>query len=102
MPSYAHLARERVDFDRTPDKLRAMRAVGVPYKPEQIASAGADARAAGEVIARGLHEQAGANVTADSELVALIGYLQRLGRVPADPPTPAPRAAGPVAQLGGH
>jgi cytochrome c oxidase cbb3-type subunit I/II len=80
MPSYAHLADSRVDFDATAGKLRAMRAVGVPYEAAQIADASADARHHAQVIAKGLREEGGVDVPADSQMVALIGYLQRLGK----------------------
>jgi len=36
------------------------------------------------VIAKALAKEGGVSVAPDSELVALISYLQRLGRVPAD------------------
>jgi cytochrome c oxidase cbb3-type subunit I/II len=92
MPSYPHLATEVIDFTSTPDKLRAMRTVGVPYAPEEIARATADARGEAVRIARGLEKSLGIRVCdtaangcdlmTDSKLVALIAYLQRLGRVP--------------------
>lgn len=83
MPVYGWLAERTIDFDGTPDKLRAMRAVGVPYTPEQIQGATAAATAAAEEISARLREEAGAEVAPDSQMVALIGYLQRLGRVPS-------------------
>jgi cytochrome c oxidase cbb3-type subunit I/II len=90
MPAYPHLEEDRVDLAATSGKLRAMRAVGVPYDAAQIEGAPADARRqAGEIVAR-LHEQGGVTALADSQLVALIAYLQRLG---APPPPPAPTAA---------
>ncbi len=79
MPPYQHLARGTVDFSRTADKLRAMRSIGVPYKPEQIQSAAADALRAGQAIATGLKTDANVDVAPNAELVALIAYLQRLG-----------------------
>jgi cytochrome c oxidase cbb3-type subunit I/II len=97
MPSYAHLAQRTVDFSLTRDKLRAMLSVGVPYPPQAIASAGGDARHAGEVIARGLAQETGARVAADSELIALIGYLQRLGKYQSPGAAGAP---GSVLQAG--
>jgi cytochrome c oxidase cbb3-type subunit I/II len=89
MPSYAHLAATSVDLAGTAGKVRAMRAVGVPYTPDQIAAAEGDARAqAAEIVA----DLAGQGVTAraGSELVALTAYLQRLGRVAAPPAPPQP------------
>jgi cytochrome c oxidase cbb3-type subunit I/II len=85
MPAYPHLATARVDLSETAEKLRAMRTVGVPYKPEQIATAERDAKQAGVALAAALKAEGGADVAADSELIALISYLQRLGRVPAAP-----------------
>src|SRR5205823_7108483 len=50
MPPYKHLAESAIDFAGTPDKLRAMRSLGVPYKAEQIAGASRDALARGREI----------------------------------------------------
>ena len=60
MPTYAWLADHQVDSSLTPDKLRLMRKLGVPYTDEDIA-------------------QASAAVTGKSEMDALIAYLQGLG-----------------------
>ncbi|MFM2416610.1 MAG: hypothetical protein RL385_1333 [Pseudomonadota bacterium] len=87
MPPYTHMATATVDFTRSSDKLRAMRAVGVPYSPEQIAYAETDARAQGEQIAAELVKSGESDVQADSELVALISYLQRLGKPGIAPPS---------------
>ncbi len=88
MPPFAHLARTRIDFGGTADKLRAMRTVGVPYRPEQIASAAKEAQAMGEQISADLRAEGGVRVAPNSEMVALIAYLQRLGRVPSTPAAP--------------
>jgi len=76
-----------VDYSTSSDKLRAMRAVGVPYSPEQIAYAATDAKAQGEEIAAELTKAGEVNVKPDSELVALISYLQRLGKPGIAPPS---------------
>jgi cytochrome c oxidase cbb3-type subunit 2 len=60
MPSYAWLASSRVDATVTPDKMRALRRIGVPYTDEDIAGA-AEA------------------VKDRTEMEALIAYLQGLG-----------------------
>ncbi|MEM9067064.1 MAG: cytochrome-c oxidase, cbb3-type subunit I [Myxococcota bacterium] len=94
MPAYTHLATDRIDYADSATKLRAMRSVGVPYAPEAIATAEEDALAQATAIASELQEDAGAvlcgeesacDLYADSKLVALIGYLQRLGNPPARP-----------------
>jgi len=92
MPPYPHLATETIDFAQTPVKLRAMRNIGVPYRADQIQMAEENARAAAAAIATGLSDNAGISVCEEpadgcqllvnSRLVALIAYLQRLGRVP--------------------
>ena len=108
MPSYVHLATARVDFTDTPDKLRAMRNVGVPYRPEAIETATADAERDARGIARGLVAEAGVTLCngqndddcdlyEDSQLVALISYLQRIGR----PGGSTALRDGEVAQHGG-
>jgi cytochrome c oxidase cbb3-type subunit 2 len=60
MPTYAWLADRQVDTRLTPQKLRLMRKLGVPYTDEDIA-------------------QAAGAVTGKSEMDALIAYLQGLG-----------------------
>ena len=60
MPGYPWLSEKVVDASVTPDKLRALRTLGVPYTDEQIAAA------RGEVEGR-------------TEMEALIAYLQGLG-----------------------
>jgi cytochrome c oxidase cbb3-type subunit I/II len=92
MPSYAHLAATSVDLAGAAGKVRAMRAVGVPYTPDQIAAAEGDARAQAAELVADLAAQ-GVTARADSELVALTAYLQRLGRA-ATPPPPSPRPGG--------
>ena len=87
MPSYAWLAEGKVDFDATESKVRAMRSIGVPYSVEDIHKAGEDARAHAEMIAADLAAN-GAKVDADTEMVALIAYMQRLGQ----PESPYQRA----------
>jgi len=92
MPPYPHLSQETIDLAGTPVKLRAMRNVGVPYRADQIQTAEENARTAAAAIAAGLAENAGVAVceeptegcelVVNSRMVALIAYLQRLGRVP--------------------
>jgi len=81
MPAYAWLKGERVDYGRTGRKLQVLRALGVPYTDAEIASAAELARAQGAQIRDDLALN-GARIDPESELVALIGYLQRLGRGP--------------------
>ncbi len=89
MPAYEHLARTHVDFDRTRGKLLALQTLGVPYSNEQVAHAERDAREQAGAIAAGLTRDV--EVDPSSELVALVSYLQRLGR-PQSPFTPVREA----------
>ncbi|AKF07936.1 cytochrome-c oxidase, cbb3-type subunit I [Sandaracinus amylolyticus] len=95
MPAYAHLGRNHVDFDRTRGKLLALQNLGVPYSHEQVAHAADDAREQARGIAERLSRDV--EVDSDSELVALVAYLQRLGRVRSEfEPTRAPDGEGGV------
>ncbi len=79
MPSYPWLATGRIDVDDAPKKLTLLSKLGVPYTQQQIDSAKADQLAQGQVVVADLATQ-GVTIAPDSELVALITYLQRLGR----------------------
>jgi cytochrome c oxidase cbb3-type subunit I/II len=79
MPAYDWLYEQSLSTTQTQDKLTAMKKLGVPYTDAEIVNAVADlntqsktiqARLAGEKI----------KVSADKEIIALIAYLQRLGR----------------------
>lgn len=105
MPSYAFLQEEPLELDSLPDRLAALRVVGVPYSDEQIANARADA--AGQArpdseAAGGVSERYGdatnirvfdGNTDRVSEMDALVAYLQILGRL-----TDLPYAIEPVAE----
>jgi cytochrome c oxidase cbb3-type subunit I/II len=97
MPSYRHFANEKVDFAGTEAKLRGLRSVGVPYTVEQVQRAGASARAQAETIRADLATN-GIDVPVDSEMIAVIAYMQSLGLPPEAPKTeqrePAIMAAG--------
>ncbi|MDI1475942.1 cytochrome-c oxidase, cbb3-type subunit I [Polyangium sp. y55x31] len=88
MPSYAHLEHGRVDFAGIENKLRAMRSLGVPYTPDEIAGAPVDAEKQAAEIVRDLETQ-GIAANPSSELVAITAYLQRIGKNPPPPPPPA-------------
>jgi len=79
MPGYPHLATTPFDASRLDDKVDAMRSLGVPYTAAQVSSAAADAQTQGQSIVEELRRE-GVTVAPDTQLVALIAYLQRLGR----------------------
>jgi cytochrome c oxidase cbb3-type subunit I/II len=79
MPSYGWLLEQRYDTSDVVASLKALRKVGVPYTDEQIVGAPASMRAeAGDIVGR--LATAGVSTDPDREIIALIAYLQRLGR----------------------
>ncbi|MGQ0720268.1 MAG: cytochrome-c oxidase, cbb3-type subunit I [Candidatus Eiseniibacteriota bacterium] len=97
MPAYSWLDDTEVDYSKTAGKLDAMRRLGVPYSAEEIMAAERTALSQAALIRRDLEANA-VTVSERSRLVALIAYLQRLGRGPqptgAEPvPAAAPSAA---------
>ena len=67
----------------TAAKIRAMITLGVPYAEDYPEKANADVvKQANEIVEdmRALLEEDGFEVAPDREIVALIAYLQRLGR----------------------
>ncbi len=98
MPPYAALAAHRIDPELAAEKLALMQKLGVPYTNEQIDGALADQQAQGRTIVADL-AVSGVETTWDSEIVAMIAYLQRLGRDEGVARAPAPAPEG-VAQTG--
>ena len=79
MPSFAWLIRDNLDVSTTAAKIRAMKKLGVPYPESFVDKANESLRKQAEGIAANLQE---AGITADpgKEIIALIAYLQRLGK----------------------
>lgn len=78
MPPYPWLFEQAWDKDRLPAKIRAMQTLGVPYEEGYDSQALADAESQAKGISDGLATE-GLRVSPDTEIVALIAYLQRLG-----------------------
>jgi cytochrome c oxidase cbb3-type subunit I/II len=79
MPSYGWLLEQRYDTSDVVASLKALRRVGLPYTEAQIAGARASMRAeAGDIVGR--LAAGGVRTEPDREIIALIAYLQRLGR----------------------
>ncbi|GAB4196528.1 MAG: cytochrome-c oxidase, cbb3-type subunit I [Sandaracinaceae bacterium] len=94
MPAYPHLATTSVDFGRTANKMRTLQSLGVPYDQADIDNAEADARAQAQAIVEELARTGDVtDASPDSELIAVIAYLQRLGRQQSTF-TPAREAGG--------
>jgi cytochrome c oxidase cbb3-type subunit I/II len=81
MPSFAFMKTARIDAAQLEGRLRVMRRIGVPYTPADIASAPAAALQQARLIQADLMAQ-GVRIDAETQLIAMIAYLQRLGRGP--------------------
>ncbi len=93
MPYYAFLLDETLEVDDLPDRLAALRAVGVPYTDEMIENAAADALGQAlpyDARADGVFERYGEKTNVRpfdgiesrvTEMDALVAYLQILGQL---------------------
>jgi cytochrome c oxidase cbb3-type subunit I/II len=79
MPSYAWLLEKDTDYAALSAKIRVQRTIGVPFPNWSPAEIDALARAQAKQIAADLRDQ-GRYTEPDREIVALIAYLQSLGR----------------------
>jgi cytochrome c oxidase cbb3-type subunit I/II len=79
MPSYRWLHTSTIDAGDVQASIRALRKSGVPYTDRDVEGVAASLASQGEEIVTSL-ASANLETTADKEIVALIAYLQRLGR----------------------
>ena len=79
MPAYPWLYEQTIDKDLTAGKISALRTVGVPYADGYEATANDDLDQQAEEITSNLKAD-GIETMSDAEIVALIAYLQRLGK----------------------
>lgn len=89
MPPYPWLIEQTLDISTTSAKLNAMRTLGVPYTQEQIDNAERDLLAQAQLIVDDLAANQ-VNVLPETEVVAIIAYLQRLGTDIKVSTTPVP------------
>ena len=79
MPAYAHFLTEKLDYAGIQKRVDAMAMLGVPYG-EAINKAEAMARTQASVIAAVIASQGGPSGLEDKKMVAIVAYMQRLGR----------------------
>jgi len=79
MPSFRWLLSDSLDLAGLPRKIAVQRALGVPYPIMTDAEVVAGARAQAKAIADDMLA-AGASVAPDREVIAMIAYLQKLGK----------------------
>lgn len=84
MPAYPWLFTQDIDKETIPNRINALRTVGVPYAEGYDEVAVQDLEAQAEEITEGLRENGfdqieGIQITSDKKIIALIAYMQRLG-----------------------
>jgi len=79
MPAYPHLLTKRLDFDGIQARVDAMTMLGVPYG-DAVNRAPRMAREQAATLARSIEGEGGPKALEDKQIVALVAYLQRLGK----------------------
>ncbi len=79
MPSYAQLLTNPIDFQQIQSRVDVMVMLGVPYG-EAVTRAPAMAREQAMQIGAAIAQQGGPKGLEDKQVVALVAYMQRLGR----------------------
>ena len=102
MPAYAWMLSKDIDFDGIPARLRALGRVGVPYDEATISTGAVSAREQASQVAREIVAQSGPGGLDTKQVVAVVAYLQRLGKDLYAAPTPAVAAATPAAAREGE
>jgi cytochrome c oxidase cbb3-type subunit I/II len=92
MPSYPWLAEKMTDYGSLSAKLRVQRLLGVPYPSQSPAAIDSEAKTQAKEIAQELRTQ-GHHVESDREIIALIAYLQSLGKKSQPTPGSSPAVA---------
>lgn len=87
MPPYPWLFEQEINLGSTNSKIHAMRKMGVPYQEGYEAIANDDLKAQANTIVDNLKKEK-ITIGANKEIVALIAYLQRVGKdIKAEPKT---------------
>jgi cytochrome c oxidase cbb3-type subunit I/II len=80
MPSYPWLYADRVEPAIAADKMRVLKKLGTPYTDEQLLNALGDYEAQAATVVANLAVQGKTDADPQTEIVALVAYLMRLGR----------------------
>jgi cytochrome c oxidase cbb3-type subunit I/II len=87
MPSYPHLLGDDIPWDVIQSRVDAMAMLGVPYDAPALAHADSIARKQAEDVGKALAAAGGPRDLQNKDVIALIAYLQRLGRdIQLEPP----------------
>jgi cytochrome c oxidase cbb3-type subunit I/II len=82
MPAYPWLFEDKIAYDSLEKKLEVMKSLGVPYSNNQVLLAALNAREQARKISQALAKDTPIKSLEDREIVAVIAYLQRLGKNP--------------------
>lgn len=94
MPRYPWLYTQKLDLSSLPSRIGALRKTGVPYPDGLEAKAIKDAEAQAAKVVSNLKSGAVNDARPDTEIIALIAYLQRLGTdIKASAPAGSPATA---------
>ena len=80
MPSYAWMLSKDLDFASIPARLHALTKVGVPYDDATVAQGEQLARRQASEVAKQIVDQKGPTGLDNKQVVAVVAYLQRLGK----------------------
>ncbi|HEY6174625.1 MAG TPA: cytochrome-c oxidase, cbb3-type subunit II, partial [Kofleriaceae bacterium] len=80
MPSYPHLLTDDIPWDVIPSRVDAMAMLGVPYDAQALGHADALAREQAVQVSNALVGNGGPKGLETKDVIALIAYIQRLGR----------------------
>ncbi len=92
MPAYKHLAKTKLNFGGIAPRVEAAAMLGAPYD-FPISESAEVAKRQAEQVAGVLVEQGGPANVQDTQIIALIAYLQRLGTDISLPDAPPPAAS---------
>jgi cytochrome c oxidase cbb3-type subunit I/II len=96
MPAYPWMLTKDIDFDSIPPRLRALNKVGVPYDETTMANGAELARKQAAEVGKQIVDQKGPSGLDQKQVVAVVAYLQRLGKDLYAAPTPAVATAAPA------
>jgi cytochrome c oxidase cbb3-type subunit I/II len=80
MPNYPWLFENKTEFGILIKKLKVMKSLGVPYSDAEVENAVADAKSQAESIVNAMTSSGVSIKMKDKQIIALIAYLQRLGK----------------------
>lgn len=88
MPNYPWLFDQQTDLAALPNKIAVLRRLGVPFPPYSNEEITETSLAQGQEIVTDL-ETSGIKISPDKEIIAVIAYLQQLGKYDDKPPAGA-------------